>query len=199
MKKLIPLLLLVVLLFVTDQLYKPKEKSPAITPSSAATETKVPAPSGDATEVLGTMTKSSDCKAAGGMPDHACSPGEADPKVTQANIHSTICVSGYSESVRPPISVTNKIKKEQMAAYGDTDSMANYELDHLISLELGGCPDCVANLWPEPYNDSLGAHEKDKVENYLHDQVCSNAISLQEAQAEIANNWETVYRQLPSK
>lgn len=83
-----------------------------------------------------------------------------------------------------------------MYAYGDTDSLKNYELDHLIPLELGGCSDCVANLWPEPYNVSLGAHEKDKVENYLHDSVCSGKLSLAQAQNEIAADWAGIYKQI---
>ena len=38
---------------------------------------------------------------------------------------------------------------------------------------------------------------KDKVENYLHDQVCSGAMPLQEAQTEIATNWLAVYNRMP--
>jgi len=62
-----------------------------------------------------------------------------------------------------------------MAAYGDTDSMANYELDHLISLSWAAVRIVWLTSGRSRYNDSLGAHEKDKVENYLHDQVCSNS------------------------
>ena len=52
--------------------------------------------------------------------------------MTQANIDSTICVSGYTKTVRPPESVTEPEKLASMAAYGDTDSAHNYEYDHLI-------------------------------------------------------------------
>ncbi len=147
--------------------------------------------------VLGRTTKTAGCITINGLPDTACTPGEADARVTEDNIHTTICVSGYSSGVRPPVTVTNKIKTERMQAYEDTDSKTNYELDHLISLELGGCPDCVANLWPEPYNGQLGAREKDSVENYLHRQVCSDAMSLRDAQEEIAKNWVAVYTSMP--
>lgn len=199
-KTLTLLFLLFVALIFLNYTNKPAKKTPAISPSSAAVISPATrAPTETPIGVLGTMTKSTGCTVVNGMPDHECTPGEADPKVTQANINTTICVSGYSTSVRPSTSVTEPIKKKQMAAYGDTDSMTHYELDHLISLELGGCPDCVANLWPEPYNDKLGAYEKDKVENYLHDQVCKDSIPLQTAQEEIANNWEAVYNQLPTK
>ncbi len=80
-----------------------------------------------------------------------------------------------------------------MQAYGDTDSPSNYELDHFIPLELGGSPDSVLNLFPEPYANPMGAREKDKVENYLHKQVCDGAITLQTAQQEIQTNWVEVY------
>jgi hypothetical protein len=72
------------------------------------------------------------------LPDPNCTPGATDPAVTQDNIDSTICVSGYTKTVRPPTSVTNPIKLERMQAYGFTDSKSNYELDHLIPLEVGG-------------------------------------------------------------
>src|SRR5437868_7021359 len=41
-----------------------------------------------------------------------------------------------------------------------------------------------------------GFHEKDQVENYLHDQVCSGAMSLKDAQKEIATNWLAVYNRM---
>ena len=70
------------------------------------------------------------------------------------------------------------------------------QVDHLISLELGGSND-IANLSPEQAEPRPGFHEKDKVENYLHDQVCSGAMSLTEAQVGIANNWLSFYQQMP--
>jgi len=44
-----------------------------------------------------------------------------------------------------------------------------------------------------------GFHQKDQVENYLHDQVCSGTISLATAQQEIATNWLAVYHSMPSQ
>src|SRR5574340_80154 len=120
------------------------------------------------------------------LPDPKCTPGEADPAVTQDNIDSTICVSGYTKTVRPPVSVTEPQKLESMKAYGLDDSPSNYEFDHLIPLELGGAPDDMKNLWPEPHPNSF---DKDRFENYLHKQVCSGAMDLKTAQNEIASNW----------
>ena len=66
------------------------------------------------------------------------------------------------------------------------------EIDHLISLELGG-DNGLKNEWPQPYLPKPGAHEKDEVENWLHAQVCSGKMELSEAQKEIATDWYAVY------
>ena len=66
------------------------------------------------------------------------------------------------------------------------------EIDHLISLELGG-DNGVKNEWPQPYEPRPGAHEKDEVENWLHKQVCEGKMPLAQAQAEIATDWYAVY------
>lgn len=123
------------------------------------------------------------------LPDPNCTPGAADPRVTQDNIDSTICVSGYASSVRPPVSYTEPLKFKLMDAYGYTDSPSNYELDHLIPLEIGGSPSDVRNLWPEPHYTTPNSYDKDRFENYLHEQVCSGKMDLKTAQNEVATNW----------
>jgi hypothetical protein len=130
------------------------------------------------------------CQSHDGLPDPQCTPGATDPRVTQENIHETICVPGYAKSVRPPVTVTNRIKKERMVAYGITGPMKEYELDHLISLELGGAPDDVQNLWPEVWESPDGAHAKDRVEDELHRAVCAGEVPLAEAQRRIATDWK---------
>jgi len=131
-------------------------------------------------------------------PDSSQTPGAPNPDITQENIAENICNKGWStSSVRPSTSVTNRIKTQTMKAYGFTDSRTDYELDHLISLQNGGCPDCVENLWPEAYGDVNhhmtqiqrsdwnrnnpgssevlpGSLEKDEVENHVHDEICFN-------------------------
>ena len=80
-----------------------------------------------------------------------------------------------------------------MAAYGIADQpLAAEELDHLIPLELGGATS-VANLWPEPCTGRTSAREKDKVENFLHGQVCSGKLALADAQQAIVRDWYAVY------
>ena len=128
------------------------------------------------------------------MPDPKCTPGATDPRVTQANIATTVCKPGYTKTVRPPVSLTNKIKRERFAAYGIKAPLASAELDHLISLELGGAPADVANLWPEPYAGNAGARVKDQLEDRAKRLVCSGQMTLAEAQRRIAADWVEFYR-----
>lgn len=108
----------------------------------------------------------------------------------------TICVSGYTETVRPSSSYTDAIKQRQLAAGyrlgRDTDT-SDYEEDHLVPLELGGSPTSVRNLWPEPYRGT-GARAKDTLENTLHGLVCDGALPLRTAQHAIAANWWRAYQ-----
>jgi hypothetical protein len=69
-----------------------------------------------------------------------------------------------------------------------------YELDYLITPELGGSDD-IRNFWPQPYSSTLwNSHVKDALENRLRELVCSNQISLATAQHEIATNWVSAYK-----
>jgi hypothetical protein len=111
--------------------------------------------------------------------------------VTQENIASTICVSGYTAKVRPPTSYTTPLERTLIARYGLDLTPQQTELDHLIPLELGGHPTDVRNLFPEPFEPRPGAHEKDVVENALRRGVCAGRISLAEAQRRIATDWTT--------
>jgi hypothetical protein len=143
-------------------------------------------------------SKTSGCQTLNGLPDPGCTPGAVDPAVTQANIQQTICASGYTAKVRPPTSYTSPLKVTLMAAYGFADQRPlDYELDHLISLELGGAPRDPANLWPELWTGTTGARQKDVVENFLKAQVCRGALSLAEAQRQIATDWHAVRRAHP--
>jgi hypothetical protein len=108
-------------------------------------------------------------------------PGSLNGDVTQETIDQTICVRGWTATVRPPASYTSQLKAEQMPEYGEAGPSSAYQEDHLISLELGGNPTDPANLWPEPYPR---AAEVDKVENELNAKVCSGALTLAEAQHE---------------
>lgn len=126
-------------------------------------------------------------------PNPVTTPGVINPAVTQANIAATICVSGWTATIRPPASYTNALKRRQMVAVGLTGKPALFEEDHFISLEIGGHPTDPRNLWPEPWAGSCGAHAKDRLENFEHRAVCSGAITLAQAQHEIATDWTAAY------
>lgn len=148
------------------------------------------APVQTGTAHIGQQTKTSGCLAVGSLPDGACTPGAIFATATK----DEICQPGYSKNVRD---VSEPEKNQDYAEYGiRTRSTGEYEVDHLISLELGGSND-IANLWPEPANPRPGFHEKDQVENFLHEQVCSGTLPLAQAQEEIAMNWLDVYNQMP--
>lgn len=123
------------------------------------------------------------------LPDPACTPGAINPAVTQADIQDTICKSGWTKTVRPSTSVTNKIKQKVDLAYGLPTSTKG-ELDHDVSLELGGAPDDPRNLWVEP---GKIPNPKDAVENKLHAAVCSGLVPLANAQQAITKSWVTAF------
>ena len=112
--------------------------------------------------------------------------------MTQADIGTTICSSGWTATVRPPESVTSPEKEASAAAYGYTGPFSTAEYDHLVPLELGGDPNDPANLWVEP-NDRPGAtstyNGKDDLEDRLRELVCSGSLDLVTAQQAIAADW----------
>ncbi|MFB6536432.1 hypothetical protein ACFCY8_17240 [Streptomyces noursei] len=126
------------------------------------------------------------------LPDATCQPGAYNPDVTQSTIDSTICVPGWTKTVRPPVSYTTPLKIKQIAEYGysDTDT-ADYEEDHLVPLELGGAPRDPKNLWPEPRYGNEPAASKDSVENKLKTAVCNGTVQLDAARSAIATDWTT--------
>jgi hypothetical protein len=102
-----------------------------------------------------------------------------NPNVTQDTIDGTICKTGWTTTVRPPVSYTNALKRSQLPSGAD---LSLYEEDHWIPLELGGAPRTVDNLWPEPIDD---ARKKDVQENALHKAVCNSTITLEQAREQM--------------
>lgn len=141
--------------------------------------------------VLGQQTKTAGCQANGPLADSACTPGAVNSSLSK----DVLCSPSFStKSVR---NVPAQEKLQVYDEYGITSHQpGQYEVDHLVSLELGGSND-IANLWPEAAEPRPGFHEKDMVENYLHKQVCSGAMTLQDAQRQIASNWLQIYQSTP--
>jgi len=133
------------------------------------------------------------------LPRRDLTPGATNREVSQQNIESTICVRGYTKTIRPSAKYTGNLKRKQIAEYGYADRrLRDYEEDHLISLELGGSPNSPKNLWPQPRHvlGGWGADAKDQLENELHRQVCQGKLPLAEAQHEIATDWIAAYKKI---
>jgi hypothetical protein len=85
--------------------------------------------------------------------------------------------------------VPQSLKDRVYRAYGIRHHRPyQYEVDHLVSLELGGSND-RSNPWPEAYAGGRGARRKDVVENDLHRRVCGRRMTLRAAQWLIARDW----------
>lgn len=131
----------------------------------------------------------------GALPDPSCTPGLDNHVVVQSTINKTICVKGWTSTIRPPVSYTEPLKFKLMKAYGDGSNARDYELDHLIPLELGGSPTSPKNLWPEPHNivfngKQEGSYLKDGLENSLRSQVCNGTMKLSAARQEMrSGSW----------
>jgi hypothetical protein len=110
-------------------------------------------------------------------------PGVVNPDVTQATIRDTICVRGWTRTIRPPVSYTNELKLRQLREYPFPGGARQYQEDHLISLELGGDPQDPRNLWPER---RPRAEQVDAIENELNAKICSGEISLRDGQRRIS-------------
>ena len=177
----------------------PGSTTPASTAASTTTNTVTTSTIGPATTTTQATTRTTasgdypfppqtvfaGCRAAGPLPESSCTPGADFSFVTTAQI----CVAGYSSSVRD---VTTSRKNAVYAEYSvGSHPTGSYEIDHLVPLELGGSND-TANLWPEAASPKPGFHEKDRIENALHSRVCSGALSLWDAQRQIAANWLAV-------
>src|SRR3954470_5344394 len=137
---------------------------------------------------LGPVTRHSGCEVRGKLPDPRCTPGTRFKGVGRA----TVCRPGYASSVR---NVSESTKDAVYRAYGMRRHFdgEDGEVDHLVSLELGGS-NGRANLFPEAASPRPGSHEKDRLENALHRDVCAGRISLRRAQRLIAGNWVAAYR-----
>jgi hypothetical protein len=130
-----------------------------------------------------------------GKADRKCNPGSINPAVTQANLRTTICApkpppghKSWIAQQRPPTSYTSQLRDIQMSRYGLTATDPGQEIreDHVIALEIGGHPRSPDNLFPQRYADSLS---KDLEEDYLHDQVCKDLMTLADAQQRMLADW----------
>jgi hypothetical protein len=145
-------------------------------------------------------------------PNPKATPGALDRRVTKDTIRTTICVAGYIDSVDLSIAYADPIETRLLASGHLPGAIQNYELDHLVPLNLGGSPTSPRNLWMEPYGDANhllketdkwpddgsvlpGAHQKDVVEMLLNKDVCDGKIALKDAQERIRTDWYAIYKE----
>lgn len=126
------------------------------------------------------------CRVVDGKADRRCTPGALNPDVTQATIHSTICVPNWTDTIRPSTAYTNRLKRAQLAQYGETGALSDYKEDHLDPLEAGGNPTDPRNLFPQPTAASV---TKNRDEAQAHSDICSGRKTLTDAQQWIVERW----------
>jgi hypothetical protein len=163
----------------------PRTSPPDLTSSAGATSSAPPSPVVASPVAVASEAPIDPCHRAGVT---YCA---LNPSVTQATIRSTICVSGWTATVRPPTSYTEPLKLQQMLSEGLTGPASGYEEDHRLPLELGGAPRDEMNLSPESHASSSA---KDAAENDARRQVCAGA-DLRTVQAAFVATWLGAYPQ----
>jgi hypothetical protein len=120
-------------------------------------------------------------------PRTSLTPGATVP-VTTAQLCS-------NSAERPVPAIPISLQRQVLAMYGVKGDPSNaYEVDYLITPELGGATD-VRNLWPEPYYDTAwNAHVKDQLEELLRQKVCRGDVDLATAQQDISRDWIAAYQ-----
>lgn len=120
------------------------------------------------------------------------------PGVVRPLTKKEVCTTKWGQDARH---VTTAMKRQVFEAYGihcvpltakRGPACGEWEVDHLISRELGGADD-VRNLWPQPYEGEWNARMKDRLENRLHKEVCEGRLPLHGAQTLIRSGWHEVY------
>ena len=123
-----------------------------------------------------------------------------NPDVTEATVSQTICVPGYTRTVRPAASYTNGVKVKLLReAALDESRMGDFELDHIVPLALGGHPRKLSNLELQPLTGEHGAWRKDALEVRMHNLVCEGELTLTEAQACLAEDWDACAVKYPPR
>ena len=113
-----------------------------------------------------------------------------NPAVTQETIDATICLPGWTKTVRPSARYTAAIKIKLIRELEIPEELlVDFELDHRVPLALGGAPSEPRNLELQPWDE---AGEKDRIEACLSRAVCAGAITLDEARRRIWADWRAV-------
>jgi hypothetical protein len=162
--------------------------TPSATSTTGATTTTAGSVNVGRTVLISPRTQTSGCTR-GANPDRQCSPGATYSGLTRA----VLCSSGFRTSSIRNVPQSRKHAVEHEYGMAERPYGSALEIDHIISLELGGSND-IANLYPERADAAPGFHVKDKLENRLHALVCAGQMTLRSAQLGIATNWQRLYK-----
>lgn len=133
------------------------------------------------------VVPASEQSAVGMTPDPTLTPGMTHP-LTKAEL----CAVHFDDN---PPAVPRPVALLVFESYGIHEPIPRaYELDYLVTPELGGTND-IRNLWPQPYHaGSWSAHAKDALEDRLYALVCAGELDLPTAQHDLAADWVAAYR-----
>jgi hypothetical protein len=140
------------------------------------------------TVLLGKRTRSTHCSL-GPEPDSGCSPGAYYSNFNK----KVVCSASFRTATNVP--ELEKFAVEREYGLPPRDYGSALEIDHIVSLELGGSNN-IANLFPERLYANPGYRVKDKLESRLRQLVCAGKIKLRKAQHSIASDWESLYKQV---
>jgi hypothetical protein len=100
-----------------------------------------------------------------------------------------------ADRLGPTQPIPDAVRLAVFARYGaDHRRAAEYELDYLVTPELGGAAD-ARNLWPQPFaRTPWNAYVKDELERLFHRFVCDGTMELAVAQREMATDWISAYK-----
>ena len=133
------------------------------------------------------------------VPDAKLTPGAINTEVSITDICKPGYTAGLDAHGKPVRNVSESTKQEVFKRYKIDPKSGHFEVDHLISLELGGSND-IENLWPQSYDTKpYNAHLKDQLENKLHYMVCHDQITLKDAQIKISKDWIAAFKTYVSK
>jgi hypothetical protein len=113
------------------------------------------------------------------------------PGAVRSVMKSDVCAVNTGDAFVVPVALQRRVFEE----YGIRNARPDaYEVDYLITPELGGASD-IRNLWPEPYASTVwNARVKDALEQRLHQMVCDGQLDLATAQHDIATDWIAAYK-----
>lgn len=117
------------------------------------------------------------------LPNPSITPEAINPAVTQENLHETVCVPGWTRTIRPSSSYVRQLEHQQIREQGLPGNPRDYHEDHLVPLCAGGHPSDPKNLWPQPISGQWADKFKNQLEGSVCRIVCRGAMSLQEAQS----------------